>query len=399
MSRSPDGLGGGDSTPAQVGAPEQAGNAEQTGAPEQTGSADRTTAATSTVAPDAESGLQDDRPRRLTRPSWMFVIRTAFTGFFRDQCIDLAAGLAFRMMLSMLPALVALVSILGLVGQSGSIVTDVMDELERIVPSDTIASVRPFLDTILDTPSPGLGLIIGLAVALWSASGFVKAFGRAMNRVVGVAEGRGMIVFNAVMYLLTLGLLILGAIALLVFVLAGPLASALGGVLGMSDVVLAVWNVARWLLLAGIVILIVAVLYHGTPNIKQPRFRWLSIGAFVAIIVSLAATYGFTFYVSEFGAYNSTYGALTGVILFLLWLFIINGILLFGAQLDCAIERGRQLQAGLPAEVHLQLPLRSTKASEKQSRQQAEEIRRGHALRLTGGASQKDPARRRGAQH
>ena len=336
-------------------------------------------------------GRTVDRSGRLPAASWKFVLRTAFAGFFRDQCIDLAAGLSFRMLLSLAPALVSLVSILSLAGQSGTIVNDVMDELERIVPSQTWSTIRPLLDSVLDTPSPGLGLFVGLAVALWSSSGYVKSFGRAMNRVVGVEEGRGPVVFNLVMYVLTLGMLILGALALLVFVLSGPLASAIGGVLGMSDVTLAVWNVARWFLLAGIVVLCVAVLYHATPNLKQPRFRWLSIGALIAIVVSILATFGFTFYVSQFGAYNATYGALTGVIIFLVWVFIVNGILLFGAELDCEIERARELRAGLPAEVALQLPVRSTKRTQRQARQAEEEIRRAVNLRATAGTSQKDP--------
>lgn len=343
-----------------------------------------------TVHPGLD-GRTVDRSGRLSRPSWMFVIRTATGGFFRDQCIDLAAGLSFRMLLSLFPALVSLVSILSLAGQSGTVVSDVMDELERIVPSETWSTVRPLLDSVLDAPSPGLGLFVGLAISLWSSSGYVKSFGRAMNRVVGIEEGRGPIVFNLVMYLLTLGMLVLGAVALLVFVLSGPLASAIGGVLGMSDVTLAVWNVARWFLLAAIVVLCVAVLYHATPNLQQPRFRWLSIGALIAIIVSILATAGVTVYVSQFGAYNATYGALTGVIIFLFWVFIVNGILLFGAELDCEIERVRQLQAGLPAEVTLQLPVRSTKLTQRQARQEEDTIRRGHNLRLSGGASQQDP--------
>ena len=343
-------------------------------------------------------GRTVDRSGRLPAASWKFVLRTAYAGFFRDHCIDLAAGLSFRMLLSLAPALVSLVSILSLAGQSGTIVNDVMDELERIVPSQTWSTIRPLLDSVLDTPSPGLGLFVGLAAALWSSSGYVKSFGRAMNRVVGIEEGRGPIVFNVVMYLLTLGMLILGALALLVFVLSGPVASAIGGVLGMSDVSLAVWNVARWFLLAGIVVLCVAVLYHATPNLKQPRFRWLSIGALIAIVVSILATFGFTFYVSQFGAFNATYGALTGVIIFLVWVFIVNGILLFGAELDCEIERARELRAGLPAEVALQLPVRSTKRTQKQARQAEEEVRRAANLRATAGTSQKDSQAAPGSQ-
>lgn len=330
-------------------------------------------------------------PSRITKPSWRYVFRTAARGFVADECVDLASGLTFRMLLSVFPALVALVSILSLLGQSGSVVTQVLDEVERVAPTDTWSSIRPMLDTVLDTPAPGWGLIVGLAIALWSASGYVKAFGRAMNTVVGVPEGRGVVVFNLVMYLLTLLILIMGALALLVFVLSGPIAEAVGGLLGMSGVALTVWNVARWFLLAGIVVLVVAFLYHATPNIKQPRFRWLSIGALIAIVVSILASLGLSFYVSRFGTFNATYGALAGVIVLMLWVFIVNAILLFGAQLDCAIERVRELQAGLPAEEHLQLPVRSTKASDKQAEQAAEDVRRGRNLRLTAGASQDDP--------
>lgn len=336
---------------------------------------------------------------RITKPSWRYVLRTAVRGFVADECVDLASGLTFRMLLSIFPALVALVSILSLLGQSGSVVTQVLDEAERVAPTDTWSTVRPMLDTVLDTPAPGWGLVLGLVIALWSASGYVKAFGRAMNTVVGVREGRGVVVFNLVMYLLTLLILVMGALALLVFVLSGPIAEAVGGLLGMSGIALAVWNVARWFLLAGIVVLVVAFLYHATPNIKQPRFRWLSIGALIAIVVSILASLGFSFYVSQFGALNATYGALTGVIILMVWVFIVNAILLFGAQLDCQIERVRELQSGLPAEEHLQLPVRSTKASDRLAQQAADDVRRGRNLRLTAGASQDDPTDRPPARH
>lgn len=347
----------------------------------------------------ATATARKGRPARLTKPSVKHVWRTSVRAFIADNCIDLASGLAFRMLLSFVPALVALVSILSLLGQSGTVVTQVLDEVERIAPTDAWSTIRPMLETVLDTPSPGWGLVLGLVTALWSASGYVKAFGRAMNTVVGVREGRGFVAFNLIMYMLTLLLLVLGAVVLLVFVLSGPIAEAVGGILGMSGVALTIWNIARWFVLAGIVVLVVAVLYHSTPNIKHPRFRWLSIGALIAIIVSILASLGFSFYVSQFGAFNATYGALAGVIILLLWVFIINAILLFGAQLDCEIERARELQDGLPAEEHLQLPVRSTKASDKQSRKYAEDVRRGRNLRLTGGQSQDDPTVNPPARH
>jgi len=329
------------------------------------------------------------------RPQWFHVLRTSFREFVADECIDLAAGLTFRGLLSVFPALVALVSILSLLGQGGSVITSVLDEVEQVTPSDTVSSVRPTLESVLDTPAPGWGLLLGLAIALWSASGFVKAFSRAMNTVVGVPEGRGPIVFNVVMYLLTAFILVLGAVVLLVVVLSGPIAQAVGGLLGVGGLAVAVWDVARWFLLAFIVVLLVALLYHATPNVKRSRFRWLSLGALVAILVSIAATLGFLFYVSRFGAYNATYGALTGVIILMLWVFIMNATLLFGAQLDSEIERMRQLREGLPAEEDLQLPVRSTKASDKQAKQYAEDVLYGRSIRLDAAAARIDAAERR----
>ncbi|MGO1398966.1 MAG: YihY/virulence factor BrkB family protein, partial [Brevibacterium yomogidense] len=310
-----------------------------------------------------------------------------------DESIDLAAGLTFRGLLSVFPALVALVSILSLLGQGGSIITSVLDEAEKAAPTDTLSSARPFLESMLDTPAPGWGLVLGLAIALWSASGYVKAFSRAMNTVVGVPEGRGFFVFNLVMYLLTALILVLGALVLLVFVISGPIAEAVGGLLGMGGVALMVWNVVRWFVLAFSVLLLVALLYHATPNVKGLRFRWLSVGALVAILVSILATLGFLFYISQFGTYNATYGALTGVIIVMLWVFIMNATLLFGAQLDSEIERMRQLREGLPAEEELQLPVRGTKASDKQARKYADDVQRGRAIRLSAAASRGETVR------
>ncbi|SMY11997.1 YihY/virulence factor BrkB family protein [Brevibacterium jeotgali] len=343
--------------------------------------------APTSTAPVAGAGLPSSAVTGPPRSSWFHILRTAFREFIADESIDLAAGLTFRGLLSVFPALVALVSILSLLGQGGSVITSVLDEAERAAPTDTLSTVRPFLESVLDTPAPGWGLIVGLAIALWSASGYVKAFSRAMNTVVGVPEGRGFFVFNLVMYLLTALILILGALVLLVFVISGPIAEAVGGLLGMGGIALMVWTIARWFVLAFVVVLLVALLFHATPNVKGLRFRWLSVGALVAILVSILATLGFLFYISRFGTYNATYGALTGVIILMLWVFIMNSTLLFGAQLDSEIERMRQLREGLPAEEELQLPVRSTKASDRQARKYADDVQRGRAIRLSAAAN------------
>lgn len=349
---------------------------------------------TTTTAPHPDADRKPDSPTDITTPSWRYVLRTTIREYSADGCTDLAAGLTYRTVLSIFPGLLALVSILSLFGQSGALAS-VIDQAEGVVPAETWDAVRPAIESVLSAPAPGLGLVVGLLVALWSASGYVKAFGRAMNTIYDVPEGRGFVKLNLQMYLWTAALLVLGAIALVIFVLSGPVAEAIGSAIGLGPVVIAIWNVAKWFILAFVVVIAIALLYYATPNVKQPRFRWLSVGAVIAIVVSVVATLGFFFYVANFGSYNATYGALAGVIILLLWVYIINAILLFGAEIDSELERVRELQAGIPAERNIQLPLRDSKASDKQAEQYREDVARGRNLRASAGASQDDPTRSR----
>jgi membrane protein len=130
-----------------------------------------------------------------------------------------------------------------------------------------------------------------------------------------------------------------------------------------------------------IVVVLVAVLYHATPNVRQPTFRWMSVGAAIAILVWLVASVAFGFYVANFGSYNKTYGSLAGVIVFLLWLWITNLALLFGAEVDAELERSRELQAGIEAEQTIQLPPRDTRASDKKAEKLQEAVEEGRRLR------------------
>lgn len=334
-----------------------------------------------TDAPDPDDARKPKSPTQIKPPSWRFVARSAVGQFTADSCTDLAAGLTYRTVMSMFPGLIALVSILSLFGQSGQALTSLLDQLKGAVPSSTWDTVRPALDAVLTAPAPGIGLIVGLAVALWSASGYIKGFSRAMNKIYQVPEGRGAIKFNAQMYGLTALILLLGAGGLITLVISGPVAEAIGSLLGIGSAVMTAWGILKWFVLAFIIVLVIALLYYATPNIRQPRFRWVSVGAVIAILVSLAASAGFFFYVSNFGKYNATYGALAGVIVLLLWLYIVNAILLLGAEIDSELERARELQAGMAAESVLQLPPRDTRASDKQARKHDQHIEQARELR------------------
>jgi membrane protein len=287
--------------------------------------------------------------------------------------------------LSLFPALLAVVSLLGVFGQGERTVTAVLDIVSDLGPSSAVDTLRGPVEQLVQAPTAGLALIIGLAGALWSASGYVGAFGRAMNRMYEVDEGRPIWKLRPVMLVVTLVGLICIAAAGLMLAVSGPVATAVGDAIGAGDTALTVWNIARWPVVLALIVLAVAILYYATPNVQQPKFRWISTGAGMAIVVWILASVLFGFYVANFSSYNKTYGSLAGVIIFLLWLWITNLALLFGAELDSELERGRQLQAGIEAEDHLQLPPRDTRVSEKNEETDREHVERGRALRLSHG--------------
>ncbi|SDU27268.1 YihY/virulence factor BrkB family protein [Gordonia westfalica] len=334
---------------------------------------------------DPDDPRKPESPTDLTKPSLMFVLRKTAREFSRDQCTDLAAALTYYSVLSLFPALLAMVSLLGVFGQGEKTVDAVLTMVEDLGPSDAVDTLRAPVEQLVAAPSAGLALVIGLAGALWSASGYVGAFGRAMNRMYEVDEGRPIWKLRPAMLLVTLVALILAAAVALMLAVSGPVARSIGDAIGLGNTALTVWNIVRWPVVLVFVVVIVAVLYWATPNVKQPKFRWISAGAVLAIVTWIVASVAFALYVSNFGSYNKTYGALAGVIVFLLWLWLTNLALLFGAEFDAELERGRQLQAGMAAEERLQLPPRDTTVSDKNEKIDQEYVEKGRALRNSRG--------------
>jgi membrane protein len=332
-------------------------------------------------APHPDDPRKPDSPTELKKPAWKFAMKRAVAEFSDDQCTDLAAALTYYAVLSLFPAAIALVSLLGVFGQGPATINALLGILQDVGAGGVTSSVRGPLQQLSQNQAAGLGLVIGLLSALWSASGYVGAFGRAMNRIYEIGEGRPFWKLRPLQIVITLIAVILIALVAVALVISGPLAQAIGNAIGLSGTLVTVWNIAKWPVLVAIVVLIIAILYYATPNVKQPKFRWMSLGAFTALIVWVVASALFGFYVARFGSYNKTYGTLAGVIVFLLWLWITNLALLFGAEVDSEIERSRQLQAGMPAEDDLQLPPRDDKGlkkkaeKEEKARAEAREIR------------------------
>jgi membrane protein len=335
-----------------------------------------------------EGADKPDSPGDMKPASWGYVIKRTLREFSKDQCTDLAAALTYYAVLALFPALIALLSIVGLVGQGPKIVDNLLTVMASSGMKGAASTLGPTLKQLTNTPGAGLALIIGLLSALWSASGYVGSFGRAMNRIYEIREGRPVWKLRPVMLLVTFIGVVLVAVVLLGLIVSGPVAQSIGNVVGLGSTAVTVWNIAKWPVMLVIVVFIVAMLYYATPNIKQPKFRWLSIGAIFAIVVWIVASALFGFYVANFSSYNKTYGSLAGVIVFLLWLWLTNIALLFGAELDAELERGRELQAGVEAEETVQLPPRDTRNIKKQDQKQQKDFDRARELRETRGASQ-----------
>ncbi|MGI8646173.1 MAG: YihY/virulence factor BrkB family protein [Nocardioides sp.] len=336
--------------------------------------------------PGPDDPRKPDKPTKLTKRSWFYVLRKTWREFGDDQCTDLAAALTYYSVLSIFPGAIALLSLLGVVGQAEQSVDTVVEVLDPLVSEDMLGSIEPTLRTLAESQSAGLLLVVGLLGALWTASGYVGAFGRAMNRIYEIAEGRPVWKLRPVQILITLVMILLLAVALVLLAVSGPVAESIGDVIGLGDTAVLVWNIAKWPILAFVAVLIVALLYYSTPNVKQPKFRWISVGAALAIVIGILASVGFTFYVVNFASYNKTYGSLAGAVVALLFLWIINLALLFGAELDSELERGRQLQAGMPAEEELQLPARDTRNIKKAQKKEAKDIALGRRIREQSGA-------------
>ena len=322
-----------------------------------------------------------ESPTDLHKRSWKYVARKTIREFSEDQCTDQAAGLTYYAVLAVFPAMLALLSLIGLFSDADKIVDTILKVMKPLVAADTLQTFDPILRDMAQSQGAGLTLAVGLAGALWSASGYIGAFSRAMNRIYEIDEGRPFWKLRPLMIAITLAAVVLSALVLLLLVVSGPLADSIGRQLGLGDAGLTVWSVVKWPVLLVLVMLVVAMLYYATPNVKQPKFRWVSFGAAFAIVVWVLASVLFAFYVANFSSYDKTYGSLAGVIVTLLWLWITNLALLFGAELDSELERGRELQAGIPAEQELQLPARDTRNIEKAREKEQKDIALGRSIR------------------
>jgi membrane protein len=302
-----------------------------------------------------------------TGTSAFSAVRRTVTEFSEDNLSDWAAALTYYGLLAMFPALIALVGLIGLVGDPASTTKTITQIVTKIGPSSAAQTFAGPIQSITSQKgTAGIMGIVGLAGALWSASSYVGAFMRASNVIYETPEGRPIWKLRPLQMLVTLVMLILLVLVALALVLTGPIVTAVSGPLGVGGTAVSIWNIAKWPVLLVVVIAMFAVLFYAAPNVKLAGFKWVTPGALFALVVWLLASVAFAFYAANFGSYNKTYGALGGLVVFLVWLWITNVALLLGMELNAERERSRELEAGIPgAERELQLDARSAPKEQK----------------------------------
>jgi membrane protein len=320
-------------------------------------------------------------PREDVRPSdipgigrWAILKRTA-KEFQQDNITDWAAALTYYAVLALFPALLALVAVVGLVGQYPQTTNSILNILTTAGADKSIVDgLGKTINGVVQNKG-GAGALLGLGLlgALWSASGYIGAFMRASNDIWEVEEGRPVWKLRPLQVAVTLGMVLLLALVFVALIVSGPLAKAVGDQIGLGSAAVTVYNIAKWPIMAALVVFLLACLYYIAPNVKLPKFQWISPGAVAALVIWAVATVGFFFYVRNFGSYNKTYGTLGGAITMLVWLWISNIAILFGQQLNSEVERGRELAAGVPAEDDIRLPPRD---EPKDKEGEAEEVSR-----------------------
>jgi len=319
--------------------------------------------------------------RQLDRRATRYAIRRTWHGFILHRDIDAAAAITFFSALSLFPAALAIVSGLALFDNGNATIQLILDVVGRLAQPDTSQAVRAIFDQLSLLPNSGWALLIGTVLTLWTVSGFATAFGRAMNNVYEVEEGRRLTKNRILMLGVAAGLIACYLVIGVIVGLTPTVARALVDSLGWPGFVADLWSAFKWIPLALVAIFTVGFLYYGTPNLHRPRLRWLSVGATFTVAIWTLAAVGFGFYLATFANYDRLYGWLGVPIATLIWLYISSVVLMIGVEVDAELTRARQLLAGLPAEETIQVPLRDTARNSILARRWSADLSEGRELR------------------
>ncbi len=298
--------------------------------------------------------------------SLLATLKRTVAEFREDNLTDWAAALTYYGLLSLFPMLIALVSIVGLFADPQSTTQTVTDIVTRIGPQSGAQTFSgPIHSITANRGSAGVLFVVGLATALWSASGYIGTFIRASNVIYETEEGRPFWKLRPLQLAVTLAMVIMVAAVLLALVLTGPVVRAVADPIGVGDTAVTVWSYAKWPALAGLFVLMIDLLYYASPNAKLRGFAWVTPGAVLALVLWAVASAGFALFAANFGSYDKTYGTLGGVVVLLIWVWITNLAILLGHELNAERERSQEFVEGVPrAEDELQLEPRQEPTEE-----------------------------------
>lgn len=318
---------------------------------------------------------EPDSPTDVSAPGWFAVLRRSLKGFRTDNLSDWAAALTYYGVLAMFPGILVVVSVLGLLGPHS--IATIQENVGQVAPG----GVKSFFNQIIANAqgqhaTASLTAIIGLVLALWSASGYIAALMRAINAIYGVGEGRPVWKTIPVRVGVTLAVVVMLLMSAVIVLVSGSVAGQVGKALGVGDTGLTVWNIAKWPVLLILVALTLAILYWACPNVKQPGIRWVSPGAGLAVVIWLVASGAFAVYVANFASYNKTYGSVAGVIVFLVWLWITNLAVLLGAEFDAELDRQKAIGQGVPESLEPFAVPRDTSKLDEDDTKRAEALSR-----------------------
>jgi membrane protein len=311
---------------------------------------------------------RDYRPKGVAPDAGIVAtLKRTATEFSEDKLTVWAAALTYYGLLSLFPALIAMVSLIGIFGDPKSTTQTITEIIGEIGPSSAVETFSgPIRSVAANQSAAGFALVIGLAIALWSASAYVGAFIQASNVIYETPEGRPFWKLRPLQIAVTLAMIVMMALLAVGLVLTGPVVEAVADPIGISSTAVDIWNIAKWPVMALIFISMVSLLYYASPNVKLRGFKWVTPGSVVAIVVWAIASAAFAFYVANFGSYNKTYGTLGGLIALLVWFWISNLAILFGHQLNAERERSVEIEEGTPrAEREIQLEPRDQPKDQK----------------------------------
>jgi membrane protein len=281
-------------------------------------------------------GREAERPSEIPPRGWFAILKRVKAEVKEDNVPLLAAGVAFYAMLAIFPAIIAVVTIYGMVADPQQIQSQI-NEFAKGLPAGADQLLTDQLKNVTESAdrSLSIGLAVSLLAVLWSASGGVQGLVKGLNMVYDERETRGFFKLRGLSLLLTLGAIVVAVVALALIAVFPGFVDGLG--LGRAGELAA--SIGRWVVLALLMLAAFAVVYRFAPDRANPRWRWVSWGAVVALVLWLLGSFGFSYYVDNFGKYNQTYGALAAVIILLLWLFLSAFVVLLGAEFDAETER------------------------------------------------------------